>query len=427
MITFWLIAGVMLLLALLLLARALRSRRESIEVDRNEQNLLIAEERLQVAETEFADKEISESEYLQIKAEIENTLADELAQKKGKRIGTSNAGAVGTAVIGLVLPLFALAMYGLLGSPDYIDTVARQSAVETQPHGQATGEQPQSFESMVETLASKLEQDPDNLEGWFLLGRSLMSLGRYDEAKQAFEVVNSKLPEPQAGVLLALANAVAMGQEGRLEGRPAELVQQALVLDSQNTTALWLAGMAAEESGELESALRYWEQAEPLLADDPENQAELRGMMLEVADKLGRTLSFEDTAVNQQPETFEVPKASPAPGDMAKQVRVRVSLSEDALAAVSPEDTVFIFARAVSGPPMPLAAARYQVRELPLELTLDDSMAMMPQMKISTFDEVNVSAKISMSGSADVSPDDRSSGIMRVELPMTGVVELVIR
>ena len=427
MITFWLIAGAMLLLALLLLARALLSRRESIEVDRNEQNLLIAEERLQVAETEFADKEISESEYLQIKTEIENTLADELAQKKGKRIGTSNAGAVGTAVIGLVLPLFGLAMYGLLGSPDFIDNVSRQSTVETQPHGQATGEQPQSFESMVEALASKLEQDPDNLEGWFLLGRSLMSLGRYDEAKQAFEVVNSKLPEPQAGVLLALANAVAMGQEGRLEGRPAELVQQALVLDPQNTTALWLAGMVAEESGELESALRYWEQAEPLLADDPENQAELRGMMLEVADKLGRTLSFEDTAVNQQPESFEVPKASPAPGDTTKQVRVRVSLSEDALAAVSPEDTVFIFARAVSGPPMPLAAARYQVRELPLELTLDDSMAMMPQMKISTFDEVNVSAKISMSGSADVSPDDRSSGIMRVQLPMTGVVELVIR
>jgi len=427
MITFWLIAGAMLLLALLLLARALLSRRESIEVDRNEQNLLIAEERLQVAKTEFADKEISESEYLQIKTEIENTLADELAQKKGKRIGTSNAGAVGTAVIGLVLPLFGLAMYGLLGSPDFIDNVSRQSTVETQPHGQATGEQPQSFESMVEALASKLEQDPDNLEGWFLLGRSLMSLGRYDEAKQAFEVVNSKLPEPQAGVLLALANAVAMGQEGRLEGRPAELVQQALVLDPQNTTALWLAGMVAEESGEPESALRYWEQAEPLLADDPENQAELRGMMLEVADKLGRTLSFEDTAVNQQPETFEVPKASPAPGDTTKQVRVRVSLSEDALAAVSPEDTVFIFARAVSGPPMPLAAARHQVRELPLELTLDDSMAMMPQMMISTFDEVNVSAKISMSGSADVSPDDRSSGIMRVQLPMTGVVELVIR
>ena len=427
MITFWLIAGAMLLLALLLLARALLSRRESIEVDRNEQNLLIAEERLQVAKTEFADKEISESEYLQIKTEIENTLADELAQKKGKRIGTSNAGAVGTAVIGLVLPLFGLAMYGLLGSPDFIDNVSRQSTVETQPHGQATGEQPQSFESMVEALASKLEQDPDNLEGWFLLGRSLMSLGRYDEAKQAFEVVNSKLPEPQAGVLLALANAVAMGQEGRLEGRPAELVQQALVLDPQNTTALWLAGMVAEESGEPESALRYWEQAEPLLADDPENQAELRGMMLEVADKLGRTLSFEDTAVNQQPETFEVPKASPAPGDTTKQVRVRVSLSEDALAAVSPEDTVFIFARAVSGPPMPLAAARHQVRELPLELTLDDSMAMMPQMMISTFDEVNVSAKISMSGSADVSPDDRNSGIMRVQLPMTGVVELVIR
>jgi cytochrome c-type biogenesis protein CcmH len=427
MITFWLIAGAMLLLALLLLARALLSRRESIEVDRNEQNLLIAEERLQVAETEFADKQISESEYLQIKAEIENTLADELAQQKGKRIGSSNAGAIGTAVIGLVLPLFGLAMYGLLGNPDFIDTASRQNAAVTEQHGQATGEQPQSFESMVESLAQKLEQDPDNLEGWFLLGRSLMSLGRYNEAMQAYEVVNNKLPEPQPGVLLALANAVAMTQEGRLEGRPAALVQQALALDPQSTIALWLAGMAAEEAGDLESALRYWEQAEPLLGDEPENQAELRGMMLEVADKLGRTLSFEDSSVNQQPDTFEVPKASPAPGDTGKQVRVRVSLSPEARAAVSPGDTVFIYATAVEGPPMPLAAARYQVRELPLELTLDDSQAMMPQMRISAFDEVNVTAKISMSGTADASPDDRSSEAMRVALPTTGVLELVIR
>ncbi|MDX1345074.1 MAG: c-type cytochrome biogenesis protein CcmI [Sedimenticolaceae bacterium] len=425
MITFWLIAGIMLLLALLLLARGLLSRKQSIEIDRNEQNLLIAEERLQVAEAEYADRTISESDYLQIKAEIEKTLADELGQETGRLHASSNSGAIGTAAIGVLLPLFGLAMYGLLGSPDFIDTGSRQNAVMTQQHTPATGEEPQSFESMVESLAQKLEQDPDNLEGWFLLGRSLMSLGRYSEAVQAYEVVNEKLPEPQSGVLLALANAVAMSQEGRLEGRPAALVQEALALEPQNTTALWLAGMVAEEAGDPESALRYWEQAEPLLADDPENQAELRGMMRAVAEKLGRSPG-PDASAAVQPDTFEVPKASPAPGD-TKEVRVRVSLSPEARAAVSPEATVFIFARAVEGPPMPLAASRHRVSELPLELTLDDSMAMMPQMKISAFEEVSVTAKISMSGTADASPDDRSSEQMRVALPTSGVVELVIR
>ncbi len=425
MITFWLIAGIMLLLALLFLARGLLSRKQSIEIDRNEQNLLIAEERLQVAEAELADRTISESDYLQIKAEIEKTLADELGQETGTLSGGTNSGAIGTAVIGLLLPLFGLAMYGLLGNPDFIDAGSSQNAVITQQHTRAAGEEPQSFESLVESLAQKLEQDPDNLEGWFLLGRSLMSLGRYSEAVQAYEVVNSKLPEPQAGVLLALANAVAMSQEGRLEGRPAELVQQALALDPQNTTALWLAGMAAEEDGELESALRYWEQAEPLLADDPENQAELRGMIRTVAEKLGRSPG-PDASAAMQPDTFEVPKASPAPGD-TKEVQVRVSLSPEARAAVSPDATVFIFARAVEGPPMPLAASRHRVSELPLELTLDDSMAMMPQMRISAFDEVNVTAKISMSGTADASPDDRSSEQIRVALPTSGVVDLVIR
>ena len=426
MITFWLTAGIMLLLALLLLARGLLSRKQSIQIDRNEQNLLIAEERLQVAEAEFADRTISESDYLQIKAEIEKTLADELGQETGTLHASSNPGAIGTAAIGILLPLFGLGMYGLLGSPDFIDTGSRQNAVLTQQHTQATGEEPQSFESMVESLAQKLEQDPDNLEGWFLLGRSLMSLGRYSEAVQAYEVVEDKLPEPQPGVLLALANAVAMSQEGRLEGRPAALVQEALALDPQNTTALWLAGMVAEEAGELESALRYWEQAEPLLADDPENRTELQGMMRAAAEKLGRAPD-SDASAAMQPETFEVPKASPAPGDAVKEVRVRVSLSPEARSAVSPEATVFIFARAVEGPPMPLAAARYQVRELPLELTLDDSLAMMPQMKISAFEEVSVTAKISMSGTADASPDDRNSEQIRVALPTSGVVELVIR
>jgi cytochrome c-type biogenesis protein CcmH len=427
MITFWLTAGVMLLLALLFLARGLLSRKQSIEIDRNEQNLLIAEERLQVAEAELADKKISESEYLQIKTEIEKTLADELAQETGKMSGNTNAGAIGTAVIGLLLPLFGLAMYGLLGNPDFIDTTSRQNVAMTEQHGQATGEEPPSFESMVESLAQKLEQDPDNIEGWFLLGRSLMSLGRYNEAMQAFEVVNGKLPEPQPGVLLALANAAAMSQEGRLEGRPAALVQQALALDPQSTTALWLAGLAAEEAGELERALGYWEQAEPLLADDPENLAELHGMMRTVAEKLGRTPVFDTSAAGQRPDTSEVPKASPAPGDAGKQIRVRVSLSPEARAAVSPEATVFIFARAVEGPPMPLAAVRHQVKELPLEITLDDSLAMMPRMKISAFEEVNVTAKVSMSGSANASPDDRNSETIRVVLPTSGVVELVIR
>lgn len=426
MITFWLIAGIMLLLALLLLARGLLSRKQSIEIDRNEQNLLIAEERLQVAEAEFADRKISESDYLQIKAEIEKTLADELAQETGTLSGSTNSGAIGTAVIGLLLPLFGLAMYGLLGNPDFIDTGSRQNAAITEQHAQATGEEPQSFESLVESLAQKLEQDPDNLEGWFLLGRSLMSLGRYGEAVQAYEVVNSKLPEPQPGVLLALANAVAMNQEGRLEGRPAALVQQALVLDPQSTTALWLAGMAAEEAGQLESALSYWQQAEPLLSDDPENQAELQGMMRTVAEKLGRTPGSDPGAVSQ-PDTIEVPKASPASADTGREVRVRVTLSPEARAAVSPDATVFIFARAVEGPPMPLAASRHQVSELPLELTLDDSLAMMPRMKISAFEEVTVTAKISMSGTADTSPDDRSSEAIRVALPTSGVVDLVIR
>lgn len=427
MIIFWLIAGAMLLVALLYLAVSMLSRKDSIEVDRNEQNLLIAEERLQVVEAEYADSLISENEYRQLKTEIEKTLADELVQSAGKNRSSANSGAIGLAAVGIMLPLFGLAMYGLLGNPDFIKSgtsAGTQAVAQHSPAG-GTGTEGQSMDTLVDQLARKLQQDPDNLEGWFLFGKSLMSLGRYDEAVKAFEIVNEKLPEPQSGVLLALANAVAMNQNGRIVGRPAELVQQALEVDPQSVTGLWLAGMAAEEAGEHEQALAYWQKADPLLADDPQNRAELRNMMSAVAGKLGRTLVF-DEAPAMQPEAAVVPKASPAPG-AAKSVRVKVSLSPEAQAQASPDDTVFIFARAVEGPPMPLAASRHQVRDLPIEVTLDDAMAMMPQMKMSAFDAVNVSAKISSSGNATVSSGDRNSPVVTVAFPADDVVELIIQ
>jgi cytochrome c-type biogenesis protein CcmH len=428
MITFWLIAGAMLLAALLYLAKSMLSRKESIEVDRNEQNLLIAEERLQVVEAEYADSSISEGEYQQLKAEIEKTLADELEQNPGKHRSSTNAGAIGIAAVGIMLPIFGLAMYGLLGNPDFIKPGQGGSPQQTVAQHSAAGNaavEGQSLETLVSNLASKLRENPDNLEGWFLLGKSLMNLGRYDEAVKAFEIVNEKLPEPQAGVLLALANAVAMNQGGRIAGRPAELVQKALEIDPVSVTALWLAGMAAEEAGELEQALAYWQKAEPLLAEDSQNQAELRSMMQSVAERIGRSLDFSEAPVAHS-EPVEMPKASPAPAG-EKAVRVKVSLSPEAQAQVSPEDTVFIFARAVQGPPMPLAASRHQARELPIEITLSDAMAMMPQMKLSAFDEVNVSARVSASGNASVSEGDRNSRVVTVALPSDDVVELIIQ
>lgn len=434
MITFWLIAGVMLVIALLLLARPMLSGKDSIQIDRSEQNLLIAEERMQVAETDFADGELTEDEYRQLKIEIEKTLADELSQAGESKRRTGNSAAIGTAAIGVMLPIFGLAMYALVGHPDFIDETPslRQPAVAQ--HSPSGGQQAPSIDQMVDSLAQKLQENPDNIEGWFLLGKSLMSMGRYEEAEKAFTVVNEKLPEPQSGVLLALANAVAMNQKGRISGRPAELVKQALELDPESPTALWLSGMAAEEAGDYETALSHWQNADPLLAGDPANQAELRSMMREVAGKLGRTLTFNEAA----PETFEVPKAA-APSETATpsesapsttaamQVSVRVSIAPEALSQVSPEDTVFIFAKAVQGPPMPLAAVRKQVKDLPVEITLDDSMAMMPQMKISTFDSVNVSAKVSKSGNAGVSEGDRNSDVVMVTFPADDSVELVIQ
>jgi cytochrome c-type biogenesis protein CcmH len=237
------------------------------------------------------------------------------------------------------------------------------------------------------------------------------------------------IPEKSAGIYLALANAVAMQNGGVISGRPEELVKDALELDSQSAVGLWMAGMAAEEGGRLDEALAYWKRAEPLLAGQPTNQQELRGMMRRVAEQLGSIITFEDSAI-QAPSPANSADVINSPGPALQQpsgIKVSVAIDPDLMSSVDPSSTIFVFAKAVSGPPMPLAVVRMQVKDLPAEIMLDDTMAMMPQMKISLFDQVSVSAKISASGVATPQADDINSEAVTVATIDSPSIDLLIR
>jgi cytochrome c-type biogenesis protein CcmH len=172
-----------------------------------------------------------------------------------------------------------------------------------------------------------------------------------------------------------------------LEGRPLELINQALELDPNNHKALWLAGTAAYERADYRSALDYWTRLYALVPKDSEAARAMEGNIAEAEGLLGMT-----------PGQAAAPSAPAARTSAA--VKGTVRLDQALRARVQDTDTVFVFAQAPSGPRMPLAVLRAQVKDLPLQYALDDSMAMDPSLNLSRFSEVVVVARISKGGSA---------------------------
>lgn len=242
-----------------------------------------------------------------------------------------------------------------------------------------------------------------------------MMMQQFDGAVEAYDNLN-KLQPGEPDVMLMLADALSMQQGGQMAGRPEALINEALVAAPENTTALWLSGMALEQQEKYQEAFDRWTVLRPLLEDIPQEQEQLDILINRVKAKLSGDTAVADSAVDKSGDAAESSAAAPAvKADSAEgeakvvakdaaasgaQVNLSVSLSDAMLEQVSPEDSVFIYAKAQTGPPMPLAAKRLQVKDLPTTVILDDSMAMMPQFKLSAFDTLIVGARISKSGNA---------------------------
>ena len=233
-----------------------------------------------------------------------------------------------------------------------------------------------------------------------MLGRSYMSMSMYKEAVDALEKTNELVPNNSV-ILLRYADALTMLNNGRISGKPFDLIKKALSIKPDEPTGLWLAGMGYEEQGQYQKAISYWNLLLPLLKD-PQSISEVQAMISRTKTKAG--MDTAGSGATGLPLTNStVDKTS------VTSISVNIRLDEKFRKNVSAEDTVFIFARAANGPPMPLAAVRKQVKDLPLSVVLDDSMAMMPNMKLSSFEKVEVIARISKSGMATSQSGDLQS------------------
>jgi cytochrome c-type biogenesis protein CcmH len=383
--SFWIIVAALLALALaLLVLPLLRASRQRESGQRQQQNIDIAREKKRLLEAQLADGEIDQAGFDAAYLDLQTALALEL--ERGEAAGEAASGKWMSLVVLLAIPCASIALYFVYGDYRVIDNPQLAQAA---PRQTASGAPQMSLDEMVAAIEKRLQANPDDAEGWFMLGRAQMAKRQFDDAVDAFRRCNELMAD-EPGVLFALADALAMQNDGLLAGEPEALIQRGLQIAPRFPNGLWLAGMAAEQRQDFEAAHRYWSLLLPMLGESPESANEVRNL-LAMLEEREPSLASASTANS----TAAAPAAAGAGG---RQLSLHVDISSELRARAQPGTAVFVYAKAMQGPPMPLAVRRLQVSDLPATLTLGDGDAMMPAMKLSSFDQVIVGARVSFSG-----------------------------
>ncbi|WP_323114202.1 c-type cytochrome biogenesis protein CcmI [Pseudomonas guariconensis] len=366
MTEFWLSAGLLLLAALaFLLIPVLRGRRRQQEEDRTALNVALYQER--VAEL-AAQQEAGVLDNEQLAKGRDEAARELLAD-------TDGAEAPRQGHLGKALPLLAAVLVPALGLGLYLHFGAADKVELTQEFAQA----PQSMEEMTERLERAVQAQPDSAEGLYFLGRAYMAEQRPADAARTFERAVT-LAGRQPELLGQWAQALYFAANKQWSPQVQALTDEALKTDPKEVTSLGLRGIAAFEGERYQEAIDYWQR---LLVQLPEGDASRTALQ---------------GGIDRAAERLKAAGGTPTAAPEAARLKVRVALADALKDKVKPDDTVFIFARAISGPPMPLAAKRVTVAQLPLEVELSDADAMMPQMKLSDFPEVQLVARISRAG-----------------------------
>jgi cytochrome c-type biogenesis protein CcmH len=356
-------------------------------------------EQLSEIDADLRSGVLSADQYENARVDLERRVLDESQQA----IGPTSRAPIGRrwrtpVVVGLFVPVCAALLYVYLGSFDGLD-------VEAYMQKQAAAISPEQVVSMTRQLAQRLEKEPDDVEGWMMLGRSYMVLQQYPDSARAWQRAATLAPD-NASILTNYAEAIALASQGNFDGEAARLLARALDADPVHPKALALSGGAAYGRGEYRAAIDYWQRLLLLGGDDGELSAALMTGIAKAQERLN--------------EGTEIAKAS---GSM----RGVVSLSPQMSANAKSGDTVFIFVRAADGPRMPLAVARVTVDELPYDFHLDDSMAMVPDKRISDFQQLVVGARVSGTGTAGRTSGDLEGFSTRVGPVSSGIQVLIDR
>lgn len=403
---FFIIAVILTLIAIAfvvppLLKKQAKKNTQTNDIDRNAMNVSIYKERL----AELEQENLTTEQLAQAKQELEKTLAQDLASAEGG-INQARARWATSIIVAIAIPVLALGSYWNLGSWELL------TKAETQ-HSQSKTATESEFDEIVTKLAARLENQPDDLQGWRMLARSYAVMGDYAKTVQTYNKIMARF-ENDPDVLSDYAEFLAQSNQGKFTGLPTQLLKMALSVNPKHGKTLWLLGLAAMDRLDYQTAISHWQ---ALLMQLPPSETKIR----EVLEKQIATAREHIQGNSPTP----VAKSSPEVKKVSK-IEVQVNLAPDLQDKLKANDTLFIYARATQGSPMPLAILRKSASELPITVTLDDSMAMMPSKNLSSVQEVTVIARISSSGSAMLQSGDLVGKVTPVVLSQQDKVEVTI-
>lgn len=393
----------LVVMALLLLPLLTKDRERPVGSSR-ELSIAVLRDQLSDLEDQRKAGLLDSTMFVEEEAELERRALDDGARSGSAAVYKTGRKLALAAVIGLAIPAFAIGLYMTLGTPE---SLKPQAAAEPGSHALT----PQQIQAMTDKLAERLQTNPDDGEGWLMLGRSYATLGRYPEAAAAFGRATTLLP-PSANLLADYADIMAMAQGRRLSGEPEKIVARALAIDPRHIKSLALSGSVAFERGDFGAAVQVWRTILTLVPPDSK-----------VAQSIGNSIADAERRMGGATALAGAP-ARPAPVAAAGSAAVggTVTLAPDLAGKLPANATLFVFARAVDGSRIPLAMVRVNGVKLPYSFKLDDSNSMAPNVRLSSAKTVIIGARVSLGGEALAKPGDFEGFSAPVAVGANGVV-----
>ena len=392
---FWLPAVLLMLLAaaFIILPPLLQRRRD--EAAREAINLDLYRERLRELEDEApdpAERAILEEE---LKRELLTIARDE--ETAGDEPGVSNVAIPRSVIaVAVLLPLVSIVLFADWGgSWGAVSDVARTEQIAAIDPTTAEG-----LTDLAGILSETLDNEPGNEQGWFLLGQTYLGLQRFDDALNVFSDLRDRFPD-DASVLSNYTEALYLSGDGEITPDVLAAADAALAGNPNDVSMLEIKGMASFRRGDLKGARELFERALPLA--NPRRA----GMISQVIARIDRDLGNEPLSVG-------------------RRILVNVEMADHI--QLSDDFSLFVYAHAASGPPMPLAIQQLTVGDLPARVLLTEQMAMIPGMGLANFDDVVIVARTSSEGAAAAGPEDWEARSEVIHLPdLKSSVSLTIK
>ncbi len=363
-------------IALLFIIPPLRGNEQKKSDQHKQANLEITRQRLHDLEKEAENDLIASDQIGAIRGEAETTLLLETPnQEQTQSTRNPKFNKLWTTLIVIFVPVCAFFIYLSVGAPTALLDASEQPI-------QQPGQQ---LEQLVAQLEQRLQDNPDDAQGWLVLAQTSMMMQRYDESVKAMENLY-RLKGDEPDVLSRYADALTMANQGRFTDKARELIKKSLSLNPNHVHTLWLAGVQAYQAEQFDKAIEFFQNAK-VNTDDADNIAQIDDL-----------ISAAQARINN--ETLNQPHSS------GVEIIVNVDIEQSLENKIDPNDSLFVFAKAAQGPPMPLAVSKHMAAELPLNVTLSDVMAMMSELKLSSFEQVIISARVSKSGQPSAQAGD---------------------